>query len=912
MASEYLIKTVNEYEDYIKNHEIDGQVLNAYVMATQTAICTEHDIKYGVKVSNRAKEIINYLIKKQSGGTFAQLEDFAQENKTEFELINIYYKLLKMEAPDVLDSYMLYVEKNRKRRDRFYEPRRKTLKLVTDKLQLLEDDELDELFVHMPARVGKLLSDDTDVLTSKGWKKHGKLKVGDKVVGSDGKFTKVVKVFPKNQTTHTVTMSDGTKIDCHFRHEWTVFDRRSSRYRTVETKDLIGHLKNGERNNFMLPSRPIMQGTKKKLNVHPYVLGAWLGDGTTRAPKISGDKKDDAIIKKINDCGYRTNKKYIHKTTGVISTTFFGLAEDLRTYELCKRTHTKEKFIPKEYITASIEQRLELLAGLLDTDGCLVRKERRYQFTTCSEKLRDGVCELVSTFGWRISVKEVKPRVSSSGIVGKKTYWVVAFNPTIHIPCVLKRKQLFEFSTQKRISIESIEKSENKVGNCISVENQDGIYLVSKNMLPTHNSQELTLATSWKCARNTEASNLYVTYKEGLGGAFLDGVIEIWTDPIYCFSDIFPKAIIVDTDAKNNKVDLQRKKKYKSLSGKGLTSGLNGEYDAYGWLIIDDILEGIQDVLNPDILRRKQIIFDNNVMKRKKEKCKVVYNGTIWSLKDIYMNRRDFLENNPEAQDIRFDVLKIPALDPETDESNFDYDYGVGFSTKYYRIERAKFEENDDMAGWYAQCQQEPIERDGAVFSQEHMKFYNGVLPAEEPYRICAACDVALGGEDYLAFAVAYMYEDGSIYIDDAIFDNSEKKITKPKVVDMIIDHNIGSAYFEANQGGEGYKDEVDTMLREKGHKINLVSQYAPTSMRKTQRIWDKAGSIREWYFRDTGCRSQEYRAFMRNLFSFTIKGKNKHEDAPDCLASLAYFIEGTWEPSKVEAVHNPFRGGYR
>ena len=150
MASEYLIKTVNGYEDYIKNHKIDGQVLNAYVMATQTAICTEHDIKYGVKVSNRAKEIINYLIKKQSGGTFAQLEDFAQENKTEFELINIYYKLLKMEAPDVLDSYMLYVEKNRKRRDRFYEPRRKTLKLVTDKLQLLEDDELDELFVHMP------------------------------------------------------------------------------------------------------------------------------------------------------------------------------------------------------------------------------------------------------------------------------------------------------------------------------------------------------------------------------------------------------------------------------------------------------------------------------------------------------------------------------------------------------------------------------------------------------------------------------------------------------------------------------------------------------------------------------------------------------------------------------------------
>lgn len=580
MASKYLMDAVKGYDAYLLKHGLDESVLQAYVLATQTAYKDEKDIRYGKMVAAKAKQLVNDMIRIQTGGTFAHLEEYAQENKTDYKILDTYYDILKIEARDILDSYMLYVEKNRKRRERFYEPRRKTLKLVTDRLQALEDDELDELFVHLPARTGK--------------------------------------------------------------------------------------------------------------------------------------------------------------------------------------------------------------------------------------------------------------------------------------------------------------------------------------------SQELTLATSWKCARNTEASNLYVTYKEGLGGAFLDGVMEIWTDPIYCFSDVFPEAIIVDTDAKNNKVDLQRKKKYKSLSGKGLTSGLNGEYDASGWLIIDDILEGVQDVLSPDVLRRKQIIFDNNVMKRKKEKCKVVYNGTIWSLHDIYMNRLDFLENNPEAKDIRWDMLKIPSLDPVTDESNFDYEYGVGFSTEYYRRERAKFEENDDMAGWYAQCQQEPIEREGAVFNPEHMKFYNGVLPTEEPYRITAACDVALGGEDNLAFAVAYMYEDGAVYIDDVVFDSSEKKITKPKVTDMIIDHDVGSAFFEANQGGEGYKDEVDEMLREKGKKINLVSQYAPTSMRKSQRIWDKAGTIREWYFRDVGCRSREYRAFMRNLYSFTIKGKNKHEDAADCLASLAYFIEGTWEPAKVEAVSNPFRGGRR
>lgn len=125
------------------------------------------------------------------------------------------------------------------------------------------------------------------------------------------------------------------------------------------------------------------------------------------------------------------------------------------------------------------------------------------------------------------------------------------------------------------------------------------------------------MGTSWHCSRNTEISNLYVTYKEGLGGAFLDGVMEIWTDPTYCHSDVF-NTKVARTDAKNHKVDLDRKKKYATLSGKGLESGLNGEYDAYGWLILDDILEGIQDVLNPDTLHRKQIVFDNNVMSRKK------------------------------------------------------------------------------------------------------------------------------------------------------------------------------------------------------------------------------------------------------------------------------------------------------
>lgn len=580
MASDVLKRKIAGFEDYISVNGIDEIVIEEYIKASNVAIYEEKDVKYGLTVTARAKEIIRQYILDLTTHDFEWLEDYAQQNNQEYDIINQYYEVLGIEAMYLLDSYALYIEKNRPKRERFYEPRRKTMIKVVEKLQALEDDELDELFIHMSPRVGK--------------------------------------------------------------------------------------------------------------------------------------------------------------------------------------------------------------------------------------------------------------------------------------------------------------------------------------------SQMMTVYMAWHCARDPEKSNLYCTYKESLGGAFLEGITEIWTDPTYCHNDIFPDAKIVYTDAKNHKIDLKRRKKYKSVAGKGLESGLNGEYDANGVLAIDDIIEGIQDVLNPDTLRRKQIVFDNNLMSRAKSKCKIIYNGTIWSLHDIFMNRLDFLQNNPKAKHIRWEVLKIPALDPDTDESNFDYDYGVGFDTEYYQTRRAKFEENDDLASWYAQYQQEPIERDGAVFNPESMRFYNGILPSEEPLKVMSACDVALGGGDYLSMPVAYVYENGDCYIHDVVFDNQEKDKTQPQVINAIINNKITSGFFESNQGGEGYKDDIDRQLKEMNYKISLISKYAPTKTRKEQRIWDNAPTIRQFIFRDVGCRSPQYRKFMTNLYSFTINGKNKNDDAADSLSQLADFMKSGASIARVEVIANPFRtGGY-
>lgn len=888
---------------------LDDKVLEGYVVATEVALFEENNIPFGLEVGQKAKDyIFNYIKAKSQGGNFKWLEELAQKNNHPYWVIDQYYDVLRLESRFLLDSFMLYIEKNRPRKERFYEPRRKTLKQITDGLQSLENDELDELFVHMPARVGKLLADDTPVFTSDGWKKHGDLVVGDQVIGSDGNFTSVVAVHEKNVADYRVVLSNGEEIYCHGNHEWTVWNRSAQRWHTYETHEMLDKLSRSEtkrgkrvdRNNLYLPLREPMQGAERDLKVHPYVLGAWLGDGTNQKPWITDPIDDFGIAEKIMSCGYPMEKVYTHKQTGV-KTFNFGkkLKDDLQKYGMCFYGRKCEKHIPTEYLTASLEQRLELLAGLLDTDGTLTKKEHRYHFSTISETLKDDVVTLINTFGWRVCVTVQKPHTSSFGITGKHDCYVIAFNPTMHIPCVLERKKLFEFSEQRRIAIEKIEPCEEKEGNCITVANKDGLYAVGKNMQLTHNSQLITMYTTWHCARDTEKSNLYVTYKEGLGGAFLDGVVEILTDPTYCFNDVFPDVKIADSDAKNNKLDLNRKKKYKTLSGKGLESGLNGEYDAYGVLILDDILAGVEDVLSPDVLKRKQTIFDNNVMRRAKEQCKKIFNGTIWATNDLYMDRQNFLETDPTAQNIRHKTILIPALDPETDQSNFEYDYGVGFSTEYYQMTRAKFEANGDMAGWFAQCQQQPIDRTGAIFDPERMNYY-AVLPEEEPIKVISFIDVSLGGADYLSMPVVYYFDDGDGglvgYVEDVVFDNHEKHITQPQVITKIKKHKIKHLRLEANQGGEFYKDEIEAMLKEEraagyNEVCNISSEWAMTTKRKFQRIYDNAEEIRKLYFKDPQHRDKQYRAFMNNLFQFSENmSKRMHDDAPDSLSGLVDF----------------------
>lgn len=145
---------------------------------------------------------------------------------------------------------------------------------------------------------------------------------------------------------------------------------------------------------------------------------------------------------------------------------------------------------------------------------------------------------------------------------------------------------------------------------------------------------------------------------------------------------------------------------------------------------------------------------DNNLLPRAKEKAKILWCGTRWSMIDPAGLRMELLENDERFVNRRYEIINLSALD-ENDESQFDYDYGVGFSSEYYRMRRASFERNNDMASWDAQYMGEPIERDGALFAPGDFRYYNGVLPEGEPDRVFMAVDPAFGG-DFVASSVCF------------------------------------------------------------------------------------------------------------------------------------------------------------
>ena len=423
----------------------------------------------------------------------------------------------------------------------------------------------------------------------------------------------------------------------------------------------------------------------------------------------------------------------------------------------------------------------------------------------------------------------------------------------------------------------------------------------------TGKSTLITMFYTWIFGKDSEHSNLYCSVTDDLTKAFYKGVLEIITDPdTYHWNVVFPSAKLVSKDGDKETINIDREKKYPTLTCRSLYGSLNGSCDCYNILCGDDLLSGIEEARNPARLETAWTTTDNNLLSRAKESARILWIGTRWSLQDPIGRRKRALESDERFRSRRWEEITLPALN-ERDESNFDYKYGVGFSTEYYQQRRASFEANNDIASWDAQYQNSPIEREGAVFTPDTMRYYNGVLPDEAPLRIWAVCDPAFGGGDYVAVPIIATYNKLDHYVIDVLFNNRDKSITQPALAKKLQGNNVGTIDVEVSKTTRAYVEGLQAELDKLGYHCTITTHTAPQNTSKAIRIFDKAPDIRQYFiFRDSGHRSKEYNLFMQNVFSFTVEGKNRHDDAPDSL-SMAVANLFKIKSATVEIITRPF-----
>lgn len=427
-------------------------------------------------------------------------------------------------------------------------------------------------------------------------------------------------------------------------------------------------------------------------------------------------------------------------------------------------------------------------------------------------------------------------------------------------------------------------------------------------------TQIVKLGFLWYGSKYPEKSNLYTAYSDKITSGFYDGIIEIITDPTYTYDEIFPENVQkrLITDGKDTTIDILRKKTYPTFTMRSIYGTLNGACDCSGMGVDDDLFSGIEEALSIDRQTTVWGKFDNNFMKRLKRKAKLINMGTRWAPLDVQGRRLNLLQNSEEYKDRRWKAIIIPALN-ENDESNFDYPYNLGYSTQDYLMIRASFEENDDMASWYAQDQQQPIDRHGALFTTDNMQFFNPTkdLPNEVPDRIFAAVDPAYGGGDFVAMPICYQYGT-NYYIVDVVYNDGDKEVTIPEVTTRIAGHlkkyfpKTAEVHFEETKTTVEYREKCEKKWEKLGAMVNATHDPAPNNISKIDRIKNHAPDIRKLYFIDRQHRTKEYNKYFQNILTFKTDGKNKHDDGVDATAQLCDMIYGTTTVREVKIIPSP------
>ena len=385
--------------------------------------------------------------------------------------------------------------------------------------------------------------------------------------------------------------------------------------------------------------------------------------------------------------------------------------------------------------------------------------------------------------------------------------------------------------------------------------------------------------------------------------SFYTGCLDILQKPEeYLYYDVFPKARLAATNADEKTIHLEKKKRFATITCRSIDGALTGSTESTpeGVMYLDDL---VSDELEANNRNRLDTLWDKvrgDLLGRRLEGCPIVAQGTRYSLYDP-LGR---LQEIAPTMGWRTKVVEIPALDPVTDESNFEIILNgkPAFTTEYYRHER----ELVTPVQWASQFQQEPFEAKGLLFPENELNRYFELPVDQEPDAIISVCDTAEGGGDSVMMPIAYIYGE-DVFIEDCVFDNSTPEVTKPQCAKKLVEHKVSVATFESNNAGTYFARDVEELVKKVGGRVSIRTRRT-ISNKQTRIEMASDGILKHFYFKDKSLYkpSDQYGQMMRELVTYTRTGKVKHDDSPDGLSLLENEIRNlTW--GKAEVFKRPF-----
>lgn len=402
--------------------------------------------------------------------------------------------------------------------------------------------------------------------------------------------------------------------------------------------------------------------------------------------------------------------------------------------------------------------------------------------------------------------------------------------------------------------------------------------------------------------------NLFYSHSSDITRMFYDGELDIVKNlGEYCWHDIFPNLAVSGENAKMEQFNVGKYKPFPSVQCTSVGSKNAGKVRASKFLLVDDMIGGIEEALNRNILDKLWDKYAVDARQRKIQdtdgnNCKEIHIATRWSVHDVIGRIQKMYEGNDRVK-----TIAVPDIDPKTGKSNFDYEYS-GFTVEFFEDQQLLM---DDVS-YRCLYKQEPIEREGLLFPEEKTRRYLN-LPHGAPEIITAQCDTKGKGTDYFVLPVLQKYGE-DYYCVDCVCDNTaDYELQYENASNIIVDNQVQECEFERNSGGDRVALEVNKRVEQKGWICNITD--TPTETNKEARIYQCSSWILQHViFKDSSLYTpkEPYGVMMSLLTRYSVSDKKQLDDVPDVFSNFAIRMTAGTREAKAEAVHNPFRGGYR